>query len=148
MMESMLTIPDNDMYKLAVSSLNYANAYYTTFGKSVENSNSRFNNELLYQMAVMSLEKYFVALLACYDRMASHHMPVAMYKEAQLFEPELTDEMKQTVTLAGKFEAICSMSDFGYKAPEREDLKLINKGIYNIRMLVEKRVAEIAAEAF
>ena len=59
--------PDNDMRGLAISSLQYANSYFGTFCKSLANVESRFNNELLYQMVIMSVEKYFVALLARYD---------------------------------------------------------------------------------
>ena len=136
-------IPDKEMKELAISSLEYANGYFTTFQKSIANEKSRFNNDLLYQMAVMCLEKYFIALLARYDWNATHHMPIAMYKEALTFEPELTDEMKQTSILVGKFEAICSIDGFGYRAPSKEDLLSMNKGIIDIKNLVEKRIAEI-----
>ncbi len=106
-------IPDAEMRSLAVSSLEYANGYFTTFQKSLANENSRFDNDLLYQLAIMSVEKYFIALLARYDWNATHHMPIAMYKEALTFEPGLTDEMKQTAILVGKFEGICSVEGFG-----------------------------------
>lgn len=135
--------PEPEMRTLAISSLEYANGYFTTFQKSMSNEKSRFNNDLLYQMAVMSLEKYFIALLARYDWNATHHMPVAMYKEALTFEPELTPEMKQTAILVGKFEAICSLDGFGYRPPTTDDLRGMNKGIEDIKMLVEKRLAEI-----
>lgn len=136
-------IPDKEMKELAISSLEYANGYFTTFQKSITNEKSRFNNDLLYQLVVMCLEKYFIALLARYDWNATHHMPIAMYKEALTFEPELTDEMKQTSILVGKLEAICSIDGFGYRAPSKEDLLSMNKGIIDIKNLVEKRIAEI-----
>lgn len=136
-------IPDKEMVELAKSSLKYANGYFSTFSKSLENENSRFNNDLLYQMAIMSVEKYFVALLARYDWAATHHMPVAMYKEALDFEPELTPEMKQTTIMVGKFEGICSVDGFGYRTPKKEDLQLMKYGIEEIKNLVEKRINEI-----
>lgn len=136
-------IPDKEMAALAISSLNYANGYFRTFQKSVNSENPRFDNDLLYQMAVMSLEKYFIALLARYDWNATHHMPIAMYKEALTFEPELTDDMKLTSILVGKFEAICSIEGFGYRVPSKEDLLSMNKGISDIKNLVEKRIGEI-----
>jgi len=138
-----IIIPDPEMKILAISSLNYANGYFATFQKSLANEKSRFDNDLLYQLAVMSVEKYFIALLARYDWNATHHMPVAMYKEALTFEPELTEEMKKTAILVGKFEAICSLDGFGYQMPSRNDLKAMNDGIYEIKKLVEKRMDEI-----
>lgn len=141
MMDPITTEPE--MRTFAISSLEYANGYFSTFQKSMSNEKSRFNNDLLYQMAAMSLEKYFIALLARYDWNATHHMPVAMYKEALTFEPELTPEMKQTAILVGKFEAICSLDGFGYRPPTTDDLRGMNKGIEDIKMLVEKRLAEI-----
>lgn len=137
-------IPDYEMLMLAKSSLEYANGYFSTFTKSIGKEHSRFDNDLLYQLAVMSLEKYFIALLARYDWNATHHMPIAMYKEALEFETELTPEMKQTAILAGKFEAICSIDGFGYRMPSKEDLQAMNKGIQDIKLLVEKRLGEIA----
>lgn len=135
--------PDKEMAELAKSSLKYANGFFSTFSKSLTNENSRFDNDLLYQMAIMSVEKYFVALLARYDWSATHHMPVAMYKEALEFEPELTPEMKQTTIMVGKFEGICSVDGFGYRTPSMEDLQLMKTGIQEIKQLVEKRLAEI-----
>jgi hypothetical protein len=136
-------IPDNEMRDLAFSSLKYANGYFNTFQKCLANENSRFDNDLLYQMAVMSLEKYYIALLARYDWNATHHMPIAMYKEALTFEPELTEAMKHTSILVGKFEAICSLDDFGYRQPSKEDLLAMKEGIQDIKQLVERRLAEI-----
>ena len=135
--------PDIEMLELAKSSLKYANGYFSTFSNSLKTEKSRFDNDLLYQLAVMSIEKYFVALMARYDWSATHHMPVAMYKEALQFEPGLTDTMKQTAILVGKFEAICSIEDFGYRKPTQEDLIAMNNGISEIKILVEKRINEI-----
>lgn len=104
---------------------------------------SRFDQDLLFNFAVMSLEKYFVALLARYDWNATHHMPVALFRESKPFETELTDTMKQTVILVGKFEAICSLDGFGYHTPTMEELQQMVTGISEIKTLVEKRVAEL-----
>jgi hypothetical protein len=142
-MTSEKIVPDAEMVELAKSSLQYANGYFSTFSKSVGSENSRFDNDLLYQLAVMSLEKYFIALLARYDWNATHHMPIAMYKEAIMFEPELTDEMKQTSIFVGKFEAICSIEGFGYRMPTKNDLYAMKKGIHDIKLLVEKRIQEV-----
>jgi len=131
------------MKAVALSSLDYANGFFSTFRKSIHNKNSRFDNDLMYNFAVLSLEKYFVALLARYDWNATHHMPVALYREALTFDNELTDNMKQTAILVGKFEAICSLEGFGYRTPSTEELLFMSSGIQEIRDLVEKRIAEI-----
>lgn len=136
-------IPDDEMKALAISSLRYANSFFSTFQKSLNNEKSRFDNDLLYNFAVMSVEKYFVALLARFDWNAEHHMPIALYKEALPFEPELTEEMKQTAILIGKFEAICSLDGFGYRTPSTEELEAMASGIASIKNLVEKRIAEV-----
>ena len=142
-LNSRAIVPDNDMRELAISSLQYANSYFGTFSKSLANVESRFDNELLYQMVIMSVEKYFVGLLARYDWAATHHMPVAMYKEALQFEPELTPEMKTTCIMVGKFEGICSVDGFGYRIPSRAELEEMAKGVADIKALVEKRIGEI-----
>lgn len=135
--------PDKDMQKLAIESLNYANGFFSAFTTSLDKENSRFDNDMLYQFAIISLEKYFVGLLARYDWIATHHMPIALYKEALGFETELNENIKKTAILVGKFEGICSIEDFGYRTPAPEDLLAMKTGIQEIKELVERRVAEI-----
>jgi hypothetical protein len=136
-------IPDEEMRNLAISSLQYANGFYKTLSNSINSEKSRFDNDMLYNLAVIAVEKYFVGLMARYDWNATHHMPIALYKEALTFEPELTDNMKQTAILVGKFEAICSIDGFGYRTPSSDDLVTMTSGIKEIKELVEKRIAEI-----
>ena len=137
-------IPDAEMRIHSLSCLKYANGFFTAFKKSLYNKNSRFDNDLLYDFAVLSHEKYFVALMARYDWHASHHMPIALFKEALEFDTELTDSMKKTSILVGKFEAICSLEGFGYRTPSTEELHAMAKGIQEIKELVEKRAEEIS----
>lgn len=127
----------------ALSCLHYANGFYSTFQRSLSKTDKRFDNDLLCNFAVMSIEKYFVALLARYDWNGTHHMPLGLYKEAQDFESELTENMKKTAILVGKFEAICSLDGFGYKTPTLEELHQMDSGILEIKQLVEKRLKEI-----
>jgi len=136
-------IPDAEMRNHSISCLQYANGFFSAFQKSLNNKNSRFDNDLLYDMAVLSHEKYFVALMARYDWHASHHMPIALFKEALDFDPELTDSMKKTSILVGKFEAICSLEGFGYRTPSTEELHAMAIGLQEIKELVEKRAGEI-----
>lgn len=135
-------VPDDDMLLLANSSLEYANSYLKTLENSL-NKNTHFTKDLLYNIAVMAFEKYFVSLLARYNWSATHHMPVALYKEAEEFDNELTDSMKATSILVGKFEGICSLEDFGYRTPEIEELTEMVKGMKEIKALVEKRLSEV-----
>jgi len=136
-------IPDEDMRKQAISCLQYANGFYTTLRNSLDNENSRFDNDLRYNIAVICLEKYFVSLMARYDWNATHHMPIALFKEALTLDNELTESMKKTAILAGKFEAICSLEGFGYRTPSTDDLEAMAQGILEIKTWVEKRIAEI-----
>jgi hypothetical protein len=142
-MSTTITPPDSDMRIQALSCYEYANSFFKTFQKAVNAKSSRFDNNLLYNFAVMSFEKYFVSLLACYDWNATHHMPIALFREAQQFEPELTEDMKKTAILVGKFEAICSLDEFGYRTPSLDELREMAAGMAVIKSLVEKRVGEI-----
>jgi len=136
-------VPDSEMRALAISSMHYANGFFSILQKSLSAEKSRFDNDLLYNFAVMSMEKYFVALLARYDWNATHHMPIALYKEALTFEPELNDSIKQTSILVGKFEAICSLDGFGYHTPTLSDLQAMVSGIGELKDLVERRLEEM-----
>ena len=142
-METDKTFPEPEMRMQALNCFQYANSFFATFQKSLLNKKTRFDNDLLYNFAVMSMEKYFVALLARYDWNAMHHMPIALYREAKDLEPELTDSMKQTAILIGKFEAICSLDGFGYRTPNTDELRAMAVGLLEIKNLVEKRIAEI-----
>ena len=133
---------DQEMKTVAIDSFGFAKSYLSTLEHSLGRS-SRFNNDLLYNIAVMAMEKLFVALLARYDWNATHHMPVALYKEALQFETEMTDNMKATSILVGKFEAICSLDGFGYKTPTNDELHSMMTGMKEIELLVEKRIEEI-----
>jgi hypothetical protein len=135
-------IPDEEMLLLANSSLLYANSYLSTLEKSLSKK-EHFNNDLLYNIAVMAFEKYFVSLLARYNWAATHHMPVALYREAEQFDNELTESMKATSILVGKFERICSLDDFGYRTPEIEEIRSMVEGMKEIKILVEKRMSEV-----
>lgn len=113
--------------------------YLGTLSKSLERK-SRFGNDLLYSITVMCCEKLFVALLSHYDEMADHHMPVALYKQAQEVEPELTPDMQETCRLINRFESICSIDGFGYKTPTGDELKRMILGLQDIHALVRKRI--------
>jgi hypothetical protein len=137
---------DHDFAELARTNLDQANKYFETLERSLTNT-SRFKNDLLYSMTLMTMEKYFVSLMACYEELPSHHVPLGLYREAEHLETELTPTMKQTCILTGKFEGICSLEDFGYRTPANEDLQQMIEGMKEIKLLVEKRVGTISEKS-
>lgn len=128
-----------ELTDLAIELLAEGEKYLGTLSRTLEKK-SRFDNDLLYSMTVMSCEKLFVALLYHYDEFAEHHMPIALYNDAARVEPELTPEMKDTCRLIGRFESICSIDGFGYKTPTDEDLKKMILGLQDIHALIVKRI--------
>lgn len=138
----METIGMEDVYvEEARKHLAYANGYFGALEKSL--NGTRFNNDLKYNLALMALEKYFTALMACYEELPSNHVPIGLFREASQLETELTDSMKQTCVLVGKFEGICSLEDFGYRTPANSDLEEMTKGMRVIKQLVERRCADL-----
>lgn len=135
--------PDEDMRKQAISSLEYANSYLSTVKKNLQMPSRKFDNDLLYSMLTICFEKFFVGLLARYNWNAESHLPLRLYKEAQPFEPELTDSMKATAILLGSFESICSLDGFGYRTPTDEELHTMVEGLNDIQQLTGKRISEL-----
>lgn len=133
---------DHHYLDLAAITLKEANRFYDILQGSI-NQPSRFNNDLKYSMTLMTLEKYFVALMACYEELPTHHIPLGLFREAEQFEPDLTPSIKQTCILTGKFEGVCSLEDFGYRTPANKELKEMFEGIKEIKALVEKRVEQV-----
>jgi hypothetical protein len=136
--------PVEEMKVQALSSMEYASSYLRTFQRSLNAEKRRFDNDLLYNFAVMSFEKFFVALLARYDWNATSHLPLRLFKEAEEFDADLTDRMKQTAIFIGSFEGICSIDGFGYRTPALADLLLMESGLEEVSELVERRMAEIS----
>ncbi|TCO07128.1 hypothetical protein [Natronoflexus pectinivorans] len=138
-METQTITADQDFIILAQETLNEANRFYSIIEKAL-NGSSKFSDDLKYSMILMTLEKYFVALMACYEELPTHHVPLGLYREAEALEAELTASMKQTCILVGKFEGICSLEDFGYRTPSPADLAAMLEGMAEIKSLTERRV--------
>ncbi len=100
---------------------------------------SKFNNELLYQMSAMCFEKLFVALLAYHGRNATHHTPYALVREVETFIP-IPQNVSDTAKFIGSFESICSLSGFGYKMPDNNELHKIITGLVDCHAFVEKNL--------
>ena len=106
--------------------------YLNTLERHLE-KRSRFDNTLLFNLVVMSYEKMFSALLAHYETEATHHTQVAMFKEAQAYDNNLTEEMRDTARFIQSFESICSFDSKGYTTPTNEELTTIIQGLLTIR---------------
>ncbi len=94
---------------------------------------SRFDNALLFNISVMSLEKLLASLLSYYETEPEHHTPGAMFREASKYDNGLTENMRNTAIFMQKFEAICSFDVKAYKTPENEELLKIIHGLIEIR---------------
>ena len=108
---------------------------------------SRFDNNLLFNLSVMSFEKMFVALLAYYEIEALNHTPLALFKEAHDIDQGLTEEMKQTTRLIASHESICSLDDKGYTTPTDEELRQIITGLLEIYSFIAKRIEFVLVDS-
>jgi len=120
--------------ELAVSLFTEGKGFMKTLERHLK-APSRFNNDTLFNIAVLSFEKMFVALLAHHEIEALHHTPLALFKEAQSVSG-LTDEMKQTARLIASHESICSLDDKSYTTPTDEELRQIIAGLMEIKEFI------------
>lgn len=131
------------MQELAVESFEYADSYLKTIIKTFDNPNRRFDNDLLYNMITISFEKFMIGWLACYDQIATSHLPLMLYRELKMYEPDLGDDIKKIAILIGSFEGICSIDDFGYRTPDNIQTEKMIEGLNEVRALVEAKIALI-----
>lgn len=123
-------------------SLSYGANYLKSAKATLTSERRRFDNDLLYNIISISFEQFMVGLLAHHDWIASSHLPLMLYREAQPFEPEIGDSIKQTAILIGSFEGICSIDDFGYKTPSDDELKRMVAGLEELEEFIAKRVSK------
>lgn len=102
----------------------------------------RFDNDLIYNIISISFEQLMVGLLAHHDWIASSHLPLMLYREAEPFEPEMGDSIKKTAILIGSFEGICSIDDFGYKTPTDDEIKRMVDGLSELESFILERVSD------
>lgn len=108
---------------------------------------SRFDNNLLFNLSVLSFEKMFVALLAYYEIEALNHTPLALFKEAHDIDQGLTEGMKQTTRLIAAHESICSLDDKGYTTPTDEELRQIITGLLAIHSFIAERIELVSTDS-
>lgn len=123
-----------------MQSLSYGVNYLKSAKATLSAESRRFDNDLLYNIISMSFEQFMVGLLAHHDWIASSHIPMMLYREAEGFEPEMGDGIKQTAILIGSFEGICSIDDFGYKTPTDDQLRCMVAGMEELQEFISARV--------
>lgn len=102
----------------------------------------KFDNDLIYNIISISFEQLMVGLLAHHEWIASSHLPLMLYREAEPFEPEMGDSIKKTAILIGSFEGICSIDDFGYKTPTDDELVRMVNGLEELEAFIAMRVSD------
>ncbi len=136
-----LKAAEKAMEQDAKESLKYGANYLKSAKAALTAAPRRFDNNLIYNIISISFEQLMVGLLAYHDWIASSHLPLMLYREAQPFEPEMGDSIKQTAILIGSFEGICSIDDFGYKTPTDDQLAKMIEGLEELDGFIAKRVS-------
>lgn len=104
--------------------------YLETLKKKLDRK-SRFTNELLYNIVALCTEKLFMTILIHNNVNATHHTPMALYKEADKLV-KLPVTFRETISLISRFESICLFESFGYKTPDDEQLIKMIHGLVEI----------------
>lgn len=107
--------------------------------RSVRDGKSKFNDDLLYNISVMCLEKLFMTYLSQKKVMATHHTPMALLSEAQEIEP-FPEKVVALTKLMSRFESICSMDGFGYKTPTKEEILIMVDGLFLLNDFILERL--------
>ena len=107
------------------------------------NKASKFDNTLLFNISILSLEKLLASILSYYETEPEHHTPGAMFREASKYDKGLTEEMRKTAIFIQSFESICSFDSKGYKTPTNEDLIKIIEGLIVIKQYIVSVISQI-----
>ncbi len=137
-----LKAAEKAMEQDAKDALEYGVNYLKSAKSALTAIPRRFDNDLIYNIISISFEQFMVGLLAHHEWIASSHLPLMLYREAQPFEPEMGDSIKQTAILIGSFEGICSIEDFGYKTPTDDEIKRMIDGLCELEAFILKRVSD------
>ncbi|MFR9619888.1 MAG: hypothetical protein SNH63_01560 [Rikenellaceae bacterium] len=130
-------VMEQEVWKSLSYGMNYLKSAKSTFAAE----SRRFDNDLLCNIISISFEQFMVGLLAHHDWIASSHLPLMLYREAEGFEPEMGDGIKQTAILIGSFEGICSIDDFGYRTPSDDELMRVIAGLEELQAFILARVS-------
>ncbi len=136
-----LKAAEKAMEQDAKDALEYGVNYLKSAKSALTAIPRRFDNDLIYNIISISFEQFMVGLLAHHEWIASSHLPLMLYREAQPFEPEMGDSIKQTAILIGSFEGICSIDDFGYKTPTDKQLVKMVDGLNELEAFIAARVS-------
>lgn len=106
-----------------------ADSYYNSAKKSFYKSD-KFNEELVFNILTMSVEKYLVGLLMSKDNMPMNHVIKYLLEETEAYF-SLDKTIHEQLAKVDDYLYICSMDDFTKKVPAKEELE-------NILLAVEK----------
>lgn len=126
----------------ALDAIEYGVNYLRSAKSAFMATPRRFDNDLIYNIISISFEQLMVGLLAHHEWIASSHLPLMLYREAEPFEPEMGDSIKKTAILIGSFEGICSIEDFGYKTPTDDEIKRMIDGLSELELFILTRVSD------
>jgi hypothetical protein len=130
---------DNSLKKHFSFTYTEANGYLKTLERSLS-KRSKFNNELLYNIVAMCTEKLFMTFLLHQGKNATHHTPMALFNEVDKIY-KLPESFKNTVKLISRFESICLMDAFGYRAPADDELKKMIEGLVEIGLYLDNMIS-------
>ncbi len=136
-----LKAAEKAMVQDAQDALEYGVNYLKSARSALSATPRKFDNDLIYNIISISFEQLMVGLLAHHEWIASSHLPLMLYREAQPFEPHMGDSIKQTAILIGSFEGICSIEDFGYKTPTDDELARMVEGLEELETFIAARVS-------
>lgn len=128
------------MKDLAKESFDYGSSYLKSIETIYRDQDRRFNNDLLYNMIAISYEKFMIGLLATYDMIANSHLPLMMFREVRMVDPDFNEDFKRLAILIGSFEGICSIDDFGYRTPTDSQVETMTEGLKVLQSHVAPKV--------
>jgi len=108
---------------------------------SVREGKSKFNEDLLYNISVMCIEKLFMTYLSQKKVVAIHHTPMALLNDAQEIEP-FPEPIVQMTKMMSRFESICSLDGFGYITPTKEEIKEMVNGLFMLNDFILNRLGD------
>jgi HEPN domain-containing protein len=107
-----------------------ADSYYNSAKKSFYKGDNKFNEELVFNILTMSVEKYLVGLLMSKGNMPMNHVIKYLLQEAEEYFT-LDKIIHEQLAKVDDYLYICSMDDFTKKVPSKEELE-------NILLAVDK----------
>lgn len=113
--------------------------FYNTATNSFAGKGKAFNNELLYNIVSMSMERMLVSLLLYHNKMPLSETVSGLIRELKEVV-EWPEEFRSEVRWLNKFVHLCSLDPTPMKVPNEEEMKKV--------MRIAKEVKERVAAEF